>query len=59
MNESGETISTYGVTAYQIVDSVPNVFFDKVKAIKFIDLCNKKKLEPIHLKCVIEDLLYN
>lgn len=55
--DNGETISTYGITTLMIQESIPNIFFDKSAALDFISLCNKEKLEPIHLNCVIEDLL--
>lgn len=56
-NDNGETISTYGITALKIEESIPNIFFDKSAAKDFISLCNKEKLELIHLHSVIEDLL--
>ena len=53
----GKTLSTYGITALKIEESIPNIFTNEDDAKKFVDLCNKEKLELIHLHSVIEDIL--
>ena len=51
----------YGITAINdnrlTLDTFPDIFFDKQKAINFVNLCNSEKLELIHLKDVVEDAL--
>lgn len=51
----------YGINALDsfgsVLKSVDNIFFSKQKAEEFIELCNEEKLELIHLKDVIEDIL--
>lgn len=56
-NDNGETVSTYGITALKIEESIPNLFNDKCKAEEFIAMCNNEKLELIHLNSVVEDML--
>ena len=53
--------TVYGITALDcfknVLITVDDIFFDKQKAEEFVGLCNKEKLELIHLKDVIEDIL--
>ena len=51
------SLSTYGITALKIEESIPNIFTNEDDAKNFIDLCNKEKLELIHLHSVIEDMI--
>ena len=53
----GKELSTYGITALKIEESIPNIFTNEDDAKKFVELCNKEKLELIHLHSVIEDML--
>ena len=55
--ENGHISTTYGITVLKIEESIPNIFSDEIEAKNFISLCNREKLEPIHLHCVIEDLM--
>ena len=51
----------YGITAIDtfgnVLKTFEDIFFDKQKAEEFIELCNKEKLELIHLEDVVEDVL--
>lgn len=38
-----------------IIISISDVFLEKEKAEKLVELCNKNNLEPIHLREVVED----
>lgn len=38
-----------------ILISISDVFLEKEKAEKLVELCNKNNLEPIHLREVVED----
>ena len=60
-NEDNQKHNVYGINAVDtlgnILESYEDIFFDRRKADEFIDLCNKEKLELIHLPDVIEDIL--
>lgn len=56
-DENGQNISVYGITVLKIEESIPNIFSDESEAKNFVSLCNREKLEPIHLHSVIEDLM--
>lgn len=61
--ETGNYVS-YGIRAYLIseienteIAHISDVFLEKNDAIKFINLCNQFKLDPIHLDEFIESVL--
>lgn len=58
---SKETI--YGVSAVDekggVLCSISIVGKSKKEISKFIDLCNSERLEPVHLKDAITDILYD
>ncbi len=60
-DEDNNKHTVYGVDALDrfenVLESVADIFFDKLKAEEFIKLCNEEKLELIHLEDVIEDAL--
>lgn len=60
-DEDNNKHTVYGVDALDrfenVLESVADIFFDKLKAEEFIKLCNEEKLELIHLQAVIEDVL--
>ena len=60
-DEDNNKHTVYGVDALDrfenVLESVADIFFDKLKAEEFIKLCNEEKLELIHLKDVIEDVV--
>lgn len=62
--EDAKTITVYGISVKQqsfaktvVLKSVSDVFTNKKHALKYIKLFNKEKLSPIHLECVVEDIL--
>ena len=61
-DEDNNKYTVYGITAInynnQILDSIPDIFFDKEKAEEFIELCNCEKVELIHLQDLAEDQLF-
>ena len=61
-SEEGEWLTVYGIEAIeeesgQVMDSIPDMFFDKIKAEQFIKICNDEKLELVHLRDVVDDVL--
>lgn len=61
IDEDGCSYTVYGIAALntfgEILVIFDDIFFDKQKALDFINLCNTEGLELIHLNDVIEDLL--
>lgn len=58
-SELGSYIA-YGISVYLratniILISISDVFLERDKAKKLVELCNKNSLEPIHLREVVED----
>ncbi len=52
----------YGICAYieesgTVVASFSDVFTEREKAEELVNLCNINKLDPIHLRDVIEDMI--
>ncbi len=41
----------------KILSSVPDIFFDKQRALAFVKLCNECELELIHLADAVEDAI--
>lgn len=60
-NEGDKVFTVYGITAIdeknRVINSVDDIFVDKVKAERFIELCNKNQLSILHLKDVIDDVI--
>ncbi len=61
LDEEGQAYTVYGITALnnsgKELASFPDMFFDKQKAIDFVNLCNSERLELVHLADVVEDAL--
>ncbi len=60
-DEENNVFSVYGITALNChnkqLATFGDIFFDKEKAMDFVNLCNSEKLELIHLFDAIEDIL--
>ncbi len=60
-DKENHSYMVYGITAIDIfgnaLKTVENLFLNIKKAEEFIELCNKEKLELVHLQDVIEDIL--
>lgn len=60
-DEEGTKHIVYGIDAVDkygnILGSYTDIFFDRLKAEKFVSLCNECKLELIHLPDVLEDAI--
>ena len=37
--------------------TIPDIFTDYIEAQKFVDLCNRLEVSPIHIRDVIDDYL--
>ena len=61
IDENNNEHIEYGIAVIDrlgnVLKTVDNVFLCKEKAQNFINLCNREKLELIHLQNVIEDIL--
>lgn len=60
-SELGSYIA-YGISVYLratnvILISISDIFLERNKAEKLVELCNKNGLEPIHLREVVEDAI--
>ena len=60
-DEDNRRYTVYGITVLdtfgKVLKTFEDIFFSKQKADNFIELCNKEKLELIHLQDVIDDIL--
>ena len=60
VDEENKIHTIYGVNVLvdnSLVDYIPDVFFNKLQAQEFVELCNHLKLCHVHLKDVVEDIL--
>ena len=62
IDEAGNHRLAYGITALEatslvIINSIPNIFLEQMRALEIITLCNSLKLNPVHLKDLAEDLV--
>ncbi len=60
MDENGVKHTVYGMEVHQngrVMRAIADIFFDKKRALHFVELCNRLQLDPIHLDDVIEDIL--
>lgn len=61
IDEDNREHAIYGITALDssgnVLKTIKDIFFDKQKAENFVELCNKEKLELIHLQDAAEDVL--
>lgn len=58
--ENNKTHTTYGIKVYEnnkVIKTIPGVFLDKTEALKFVAVCNRIQLSPVHLENFIEDNL--
>lgn len=60
-DEKENKVKTYGIRVIDLngntFKEIPDIFFNKHKAIEFIRLCNQHKLSVTHLQDVIQDQL--
>ncbi len=60
-SEENKLFLVYGIIAAdsekQVISSIADIFCDKIKAERFINLCNSRQLSVIHLNDVINDML--
>lgn len=60
-DEGGITHLVYGIDAVtacgRILNSYKDIFFDRLKAEKFVSFCNEMAVELMHLPHVVEDAL--
>lgn len=60
-DEERKAYTVYGIDAVnsdgEVLVSVPDVFFDRQKAERFVSLCNDGNLSLIHLADAVEDAL--
>lgn len=62
IDEAGNHHLAYGITVLEsnslvIINSIPNIFLEQMRALEIITLCNSLKLNPVHLKDLAEDLI--
>lgn len=60
-DEENHAHTVYGITVLDnfenILKTIKDIFLNKQKAEEFIELCNKEKVELIHIQDVIDDML--
>ena len=60
-DEDGKKYTVYGIEAInsngEILESYPDIFFDRQKAESFVNLCNENDVELVYLAYVVEDAL--
>lgn len=60
-DEYGRKYTVYGIESIdskgKILQSYPDIFFDRQKAERFVNLCNENDLSLIHLADAVEDAL--
>ena len=60
-DEDNNNFTVYGISALDnygnVLETFEDIFFNKQQAEEFVELCNKEKLELIHLQGVVEDML--
>ncbi len=59
-DEDGNTHTVYGIDLFadgEILNSLPDIFFDKQKAEELAYLCNSLSLSPKHFFDVAEDAI--
>ena len=57
-SKDGQSYISYSILIrekFKVVKYVPDVFSNKADAKKFVALCNKYRLSPIHVDDLIED----
>lgn len=59
--ETGSYIS-FGICAYheashEVICSVSDVFANKEHAADLVKMCNEAELNPVHLRCIVENEL--
>lgn len=55
--ENNET--SYGIIAYKKITEIKNISSDYDKLNQLVQACNQHELDPIHLKDVVSDFLYD
>lgn len=56
-DEDGRKRIAYGIDVFQLVRSVPAVFFGEEQALAFLELCNEGQPSAEHLDDIIHDTL--
>ena len=56
VDEEGVLHRVYGIEVIQR-STIPDIFTDYIEAQKFVDLCNRLEVSPIHIRDVIDDYL--
>ncbi len=60
-DEEGKTFTVYGIEALdlsgRLLESIPDVLFDKEQIKRFISRCNKENISLLHLLDEIEALI--
>lgn len=59
--ETGSYIS-FGICAYnetsnEVISKVSDVFDSKERAANLVRICNEYELDPVHLRCIVENEL--
>lgn len=57
LDESDREILVFGIDIPEMQMSIPNIFTTRTAADRFVRLCNRLDLSPIHIHDVIEDIL--
>ncbi len=60
-DEQGRRYSAFGIEAVrstgEIGESFPDIFFDEVQARQLVELCNRERVEPVHLFDIVTDAI--
>ena len=61
-NKNGTTYTTYGIDAFDsksntLLESFPDLSFEKSEVTALITVCNKLQLDIVHLHDVVEDFI--
>ncbi len=56
--QNEDNATSYGIIALKKITEIKGITPDKEKLTKLINLCNQLELDPIHLKDVVCDFLF-
>lgn len=56
-DDAGEWHTVYGMDAYRLVKSIPDIFTDCTEGKSFIELCDRTQPLPEHLNDVVQDAI--
>lgn len=57
LNESDREILVFGIDVPETQTSIPNIFTTRAAADRFVNLCNRLDLSPLHIYEVLDDIL--